>query len=289
MNHPLLRPFDLNSVHRDGRLYVFLGTHGSGKSTLMFYLTRVLCHQLGIHDWVGFSETENGNNALKTVLTKSHIYPRAPTEDDISYFIEIKDKEYRIYEKKIKENALAEGEGIRNLGIIIDDCGSRAEIFRNSAIMERLVNNQRHYRIWIFMVVQTFKQLQPKIREQIDYLFICKWEEGADTLYKEVFKNRLGITERINLARREYDRLNYYKKQYIQTGSALVVDKAQVGYAEYLTYFEWPSKSSPNYPRYFLGDESFVQSGLETQEDETETIEDLEDAMRRMGHSRFVK
>lgn len=277
--HPELNAFNNEWIPRDGRFYCFVGPHGSGKSTLMRYFASIVDAELGIEDWVGYSDTEGGNGFLSTLIHKPYINSCVPSNDDIEYLYKMR--------SAYVERCVEQGKVPRRLGIVIDDCDDENDVFRKCTVFRKMISNQRHLRVFIFIAVQNITQLPPRVRTQIDFLFQLRAEgpEAMDEVYKRYLKGRLGIAGQMYRVPKEMDRLRVYLQRYTQVGHCLVISKA-VG-ATYLSYLTWPS----NFESKKLGDEVCHRVAQQAMAQQETTPEENERQyrlkMKRLREERF--
>jgi energy-coupling factor transporter ATP-binding protein EcfA2 len=233
MEHPELGLFDNSWIPRDGRFYCFVGPHGSGKSTLMRYFASIVDSELGVEDWMGYSDTEGGNGFLSTLIHKPFINECVPSDADIEYIYQTR--------KAMVSRELLRNRTPRRLGIVIDDCDDENDVFRKCKVFRKMISNMRHLRVFVLIAVQNISQLPPGVRSQIDFLFQLRAEgpEAVDDVYKRYLKGRLGIAGHKYRVPAEMDRLRVYLQRYTQTGTCLVISKA-IG-ASYLSYMQWPA------------------------------------------------
>jgi energy-coupling factor transporter ATP-binding protein EcfA2 len=277
--HPELPCFDAEWIPRDGRFYCFVGPHGSGKSTLMRSFAAIVQQEVGVEDWIGFSDTEGGNGFLSTMIHPAFIHERVPTDADIEHIYNARHVQVSRAKKR--------GEMCRRLGIVIDDCDDENEVFRKCKIFRKLISNMRHFGVFVFVAVQNISQLPPGVRSQIDFLFQLRAEgpEAVEDVYKRYLKGRMGIEGFKYRVPAEMDRLRTYLQRYTCVGHCLVISKASG--AKYLSYLSWPQECETGR----LGDEISAQVAAQAQDAMEKTPEEEEReyqlALKRLRENRF--
>ena len=278
--HPELPEFKVEWIPRDGRFFVFVGPHGSGKSTLMRYFCHLVNNELGIEDWIGFSDTESGNGFLGTMLYRPFIFQRVPSDADFEYYYDL----YRMQNIVAKKT----GEPKRRLAIIIDDCDDEYQTLRKSGVFRKLVSNMRHLGIWVFVSVQYILQLPPSLRNQIDVLFQLRVEgpEMIEDVYKRYLKGKLGVSDLKYRVATEYERMRTYLRWYVHVGSCMVIARGIGEGSKYLSTFTWPADHETSK----FGDRTLqitAQKILENDEDAEESLEEVNLAMKRLREQRY--
>lgn len=282
MQHPSLPLWDPDSAKQDGRLWVFMGRHGSGKSTCMQYC--VAWPNQYCQDWIGYSPTASGSKTLTQLIPKAYIYERSPTAQDLRDIIE----------KQITETQLAENDPAyrpRRLGVIIDDAGYDKKLLRSTEEFVKIIMNQRHWGIHLFLTIQYIRQIPPEIHEQVDYLFIidAKDSRNRQTIYDSFFRDNMNVSRGLHYKQREMERLGYWCDYYLKKGTCIVIDKEG---KEYISRFSWPQPGSRHFRLFALGDTEYLNSARDLDPyDEDEPYvggESLRERVQRIKETRFM-
>ena len=277
--HPPLEPWDISTIQSDGRLFVFLGPHGSGKSTCMCFVAQYMDM---VHDWIAYSPTMDGNEGIRNTVLKAFRYSRAPTEKDLEFII-MKGRAERRMKRKYPDYEM------RKTGLIIDDCGSDKKLMRNSKALKEIIMNQRHYGIYLFITIQYIRQLDPETYTNVDYLFCLPSDDPTDVekLHASFFRGKLKVDARTHRKQHELERLNYYMTSYGSPGCTLLANRHSKG-QPYLSYFTWDLNDELQY----VGDEEMYDAHLAImgdREDSSEEDEDVELTLERITRDRMNK
>jgi hypothetical protein len=277
--HPSLPRWDPDSAAQDGRLWVFMGRHGAGKSTALKYA--VAWPNQYCRDWVGFSPTASGSRVLKQLLPRAYIYERSPTAKDLQ----------DIVDKQVAETQLADADpryAPRRIGVIIDDAGYDKRLLRSTEEFVKIIMNQRQWGVHIFLTIQYIRQIPPEIHEQVDYLFIIDSKDARNrkALYDSFFKDNMDVPRGIRYTQREMERLSYWCDYYLRgKGTAIVIDKEG---PTYISRFEWPAE----FHEFVLGDREYQSSARDIDpRDDVEASfggESLRERIRRIKETRFM-
>jgi hypothetical protein len=156
----VLRKFDPRTM-QDGAICLMLGGRGTGKT----YLLHDICwHKRYLPDGIGMSGTEEGSEGLGCFMPDSYIYSKFSHEA-----LE------QALDRAKRTNRMRQKAGLpkKFTFIIVDDCGCDTD-FTKDKILKEIMMNGRHFGIFFIFTLQYSLGIHPDLRNQIDYVFICR-------------------------------------------------------------------------------------------------------------------
>lgn len=162
-----------------GKVSVFIGRRGSGKSHLMMDIARVY---RTIESVVVFSESEDGNEAWGAHVPQSFIYKL--------YTPEAMRKIYDRQCSKVRRAKRDPSFHASKVLVVLEDQMFATSIGRDQMLRQVLMNG-RHYGITLLITMQYTKGLPPDMREQVDYAF-CLQQKNA-IMRKRLYDDWFGI------------------------------------------------------------------------------------------------
>ena len=171
-----LKKFDPGKI-KDNVVVVFIGKRGTGKTTLV---TDILYHKRHIPVGVVMSGTEEGNGHYSSYVPDSFIYPDY-NRDVIERVIE---RQKRLVSDKTNKTM------DKHAFILLDDCMYDKKITRDKCIRQICMNG-RHWAVFFAVTMQYCLDLTPDIRNNIDYVFVCR--ENVRTNREKIYKSFFGI------------------------------------------------------------------------------------------------
>lgn len=177
-----LKKFDPGKI-KDNVVIVFIGKRGTGKTTLV---TDILYHKRHIPVGVVMSGTEEGNGHFSSYVPDSFIYP--------DYDGEVIDRVIQRQKRLVadKTNTTLN----KNAFILLDDCMYNKKITRDKCIRQICMNG-RHWALFFAVTMQYCMDLTPDIRNNIDYVFVCR--ENVRNVREKLYKSFFGIFPTFNM------------------------------------------------------------------------------------------
>jgi len=163
---------------KPGKVSVFIGRRGAGKSHLMKQVCRAYRH----YNTVVFSETEGGNSAWEAHVPPTYIYKLYKPE-----------RMQKLYERQCREKRRAKRDPHyvpQSIVVILEDQMFATSLGRDQMLRQVLMNG-RHYGITLLITMQYTKGLPPDMREQVDYVF-CLQQKNA-VMRKRLYDDWFGV------------------------------------------------------------------------------------------------
>lgn len=225
------------------------GCRGSGKS----YFVRDLMYNLRkrFHSGVAVSPTLDSRKEFEQFMPSCFIHSDMNL-DMIQDLIQIKQELQKTYDR-------GEHDDFRNIFLLLDDC-SYDKKKMNSKEMAELLMNGRHSKIFTVATLQWMKDLEPRMRENFDYIFLFQADsketreklfemfgssvfenfDEFDSFYKRVVcDRRILVFDRTSKSPRFEDKVFFYKAKEHK-------DPFYVGVRSYWTYGHYYSKDLSN-------------------------------------------
>ncbi len=169
--------FDPSTLPGD-KILVFIGKRGSGKTKLMKSVLAQMTHIF--HSGIVFSETEDGNGAWGKHVPGLYIYSDYNTKA-LDAFIQRQRRITRenhtrfqqMYHRKPNDEETYRLRAPPAF-VVFEDCFSDKTRINRDKMVSYLFKNGRHFNICAFLTVQWLLDLNPSMREQIDYCFFTK-------------------------------------------------------------------------------------------------------------------
>jgi hypothetical protein len=187
-----LHEYDPMTMMRHDATVLVVGQRGSGKTVMMQYL--LYCMAKRLDTWVVFCPTRDTRQEYEKCIPKCNVHAVydkkllgkiCDAQKQLSPLVIGEKKEGEGEEEKKKE-----GEGLRRVGIILDDCMfDKAEI--GGKAMRYLMMNGRHDNFFYLNGVQYIVDFPKDLRSQVDTVIVFP---EANLEYREPLrKNLLGV------------------------------------------------------------------------------------------------
>lgn len=172
----VLSEFNPESIG-DNRVCLFIGKRGSGKSTGMRAL---MYYKRNIPSGICMSETEESNKFWQQSIPETYIYTQYDTDATMSLINEQRRQHKHIADKSLHKPVF---------WIAEDVMGS--EELSKCKQARRVFTNGRQWGIFAILAMQYIKDLPPKFRGQVDYVFAYRVLslEDREKLYKDFFSS----------------------------------------------------------------------------------------------------
>jgi hypothetical protein len=165
--------FDISSVP-DGATCVFVGQRGSGKT---FAATDLLYHKRNAPIVRVISATETGNGSYSPYVPPCLISERY----EAGVVTSLVDRQKTLAERAKSDTRIANMD--RSAVLVFDDIGYAVKEWQNSEAVREIMSNGRHWLVTFIVLLQYGKMVDPSIRVNFDYVFLCPSVTGIASLY----------------------------------------------------------------------------------------------------------
>lgn len=171
--YPLIRDFFNKS-----NTTVFLGKPGSGKTSLLVnFITKI--YKKKFHKIYVFMP-ETSRKSLKNNIFEKFISP-----DQLYEELNV-DTINEVYEK-IKANSM---EGLRSF-LVLDDVQKALRDNQVTKVIKNLFANRRHLKLVIFVMLQNYFALEPRLRELISNIILFKMGKAEQIkIFEEIIETK---------------------------------------------------------------------------------------------------
>lgn len=184
-----IRRFDPARQMRDGRISLFIGRRGTGKTVL---LEDIMYHMRSRWDFgLLFTPTEDTAGMFRKHVPTAWIYSNY--------------SETRLEQMIASQRAIsASGKAQRSLFFVTDDCGFDKSSFKSKTTRD-IYYNGRHVKISLLSCMQYCLDLPPELRTQVDYVFCLKENIAANKM--RLWRSFFGMFEKYEDFSRTLDSL----------------------------------------------------------------------------------
>lgn len=184
--------FDPSSM-KDNSITLLLGARGTGKSTLS---QTFMSYKTHLPEGICISPTDEMTGFWRQHIPPLYIH-HDYTADTLDDFLDHQHAKWLDYKRECKRKGVPCEEGkVEPAFVILDDVTYDKNFFRKKSA-RRLFMNGRHYNVFVLVTCQYLVDLEPGLRNQIDYVVMLN-ETSPDTIEKlyQYFAKRIFPTFR---------------------------------------------------------------------------------------------